>query len=211
MLAIDHIVIAAKNPEKAANEFGKEYGLTITEGGQHANWGTYNYLAYFHNDCYIEWIGIFDETTAARSDNPLIHLLFRELAEGHEGPIQYALRTNRMDDYTNNLKTLNIPFTGPISGNRKRPDGSLLEWRMLFPKAEAEVLPFLIEWGEEKNTPQDSSLINDRDIHTLSASITNPENFSSIYQLDFNSQTAQLENADLKLSDELRFSIESNV
>ncbi|HLS07811.1 VOC family protein [Lentibacillus sp.] len=208
MLAIDHIVIAAKNPEKAANDFGKKHGVTITEGGQHANWGTYNYLAYFRNDCYIEWIGIYDEATAARSDNPLIHLLFRELAEGHEGPIQFVLRTNHMDDAIKNLQELDIPFTGPVPGNRNRPDGSLLEWRMLFPEEEREILPFLIEWGEGKNTPQDTKLINDKTISSISARITNIETFASIYQLNVTDRSAQLENAEMKLSDELRFSVE---
>lgn len=208
MLAIDHIVIAAINPEKAANDFGQEHNVTVVEGGQHANWGTYNYLAYFSNDCYIEWIGIFDETTAARSDNPLIRLLFRELAEGHEGPIQLAFRTNHMDDAIKNLQEIDIPFTGPVPGSRKRTDGSLLEWRMLFPDARGEVLPFLIEWSEVKNTPQNSSLINDKKIRSLSAYINNTDIFASIYQLNLIERSARLENAELKLSDELRFSIE---
>ncbi|QKY71193.1 VOC family protein [Lentibacillus sp. CBA3610] len=208
MLSIDHIVIAAKNPEKAANDFGQEHGVAVTKGGQHASWGTNNYLAFFRNDCYIEWIGIFDETTAARSSNPLIHLLFRELAEGHEGPIQIALRTNHMDDNIKNLQELNIPFTGPVPGSRKRPDSSLLEWRMLFPEIKGEVLPFLIEWGEGKNTPQDSKLINDKAIDSVSMVVTDPEKFASIYQLNMASQKARLENAELKLSDQLHFSIE---
>ncbi|HLR62957.1 MAG TPA: VOC family protein [Lentibacillus sp.] len=207
MLAIDHIVVAARDPEKAAEDFGMKHDIVVTEGGQHANWGTYNYLAYFRNDCYIEWIGIFDETTAARSDNPLIHLLFREIAEGHEGPIQLAFRTEQMDENVKNLQNLNIQYTGPIPGSRKRPDGSFLEWRMLFPEAEQQVLPFLIEWGEIKNTPRDPKLINGKTINLVSIPAVTLDPFMAIYQLYFDNQTAKLDNAVLKLSDEFHFSI----
>ncbi|WP_167751437.1 VOC family protein [Lentibacillus salicampi] len=207
MLAIDHIVIAAKDPEQAARDFGKEYDIQITEGGRHANWGTYNYLAYFRNDCYIEWLGIFDETTAARSDNPLIHLLFRELAEGHEGAIQFALRTNQMDDAIQHLRKLDMPFTGPVRGSRQLPDGSLLEWRMLFPETNWEVLPFMIEWNKGKNTPQDPNLINDKTI-SLTTHLTDPGMLSSIYQLNVNDGIVRLDNAELTLSGELNVSVE---
>ncbi|SFE35080.1 Glyoxalase-like domain-containing protein [Lentibacillus persicus] len=207
MLALDHIVIAANDPEKAADRFGEKHNITVIEGGQHTNWGTYNYLAYFTNDCYIEWIGIFDETTAARSKNPLIHLLFRELAEGNEGPIQVALRTDQMDDYVLNLQERDLPFAGPIPGSRERPDGSLLEWRMLFPEGDRKVLPFLIEWGEVKNTPQDPKLINNKAINSISIPGAASGKFTSIYQLNTENQIVQLENTALKGSDDLNFSI----
>ncbi|RYG71885.1 VOC family protein [Lentibacillus lipolyticus] len=208
MLALDHIVIAASDPEKAAKDFGKKNDITIAKGGRHVHWGTYNHLAYFRNHCYIEWIGIFDETIAAKSDNPLIQLLVRKLKENMEGPIQYALRTDKMDSYVNKLQSLEVPFTGPIPGSRKRPDGRLLEWRMLFPEGEGEVLPFLIEWGEVKNTPQDTSLINDREINSLTAAINDPATFTSIYQLSFShNQTTQLENTRLTIADQLDFLI----
>ncbi len=142
MLALDHIIIAASSPEQAAHNFSERHRIKVAQGGQHANWGTYNYLAYFENDCYIEWIGITDWTVAKESDNPLIQLLVRKLSNGVEGPVQYALRTERMDDCIENLKTLDTPYTGPFPGSRKRPDGRLLEWRMLFPASAEDVLPF---------------------------------------------------------------------
>ncbi|TRM11354.1 VOC family protein [Lentibacillus cibarius] len=207
MLAVDHIVIAAKDPEQAAKDFGNEHDVTIMKGGKHDNWGTYNYLAYFRNDCYIEWLGIYNEAIAAQSDNPLVQLLARRFEEGTEGVIQYALRTEQMNDFIENLQSLSVPFTGPVPGSRERPDGSLLEWRMLFPEYGNDVLPFLIEWGKEKNTPQSDSLINNKAIHLISTNIKDPSNFASIYQLSFSNDTAHLANADLQLSNGLNFSI----
>src|SRR5699024_9210061 len=64
MLSIDHVVIAAQNPEQSAHAFGKTHGVTVVEGGRHDAWGTYNMLAYFKNDCYLEWLGVFDQQKA---------------------------------------------------------------------------------------------------------------------------------------------------
>src|SRR5690625_4867108 len=132
MLAIDHIVIVAKDPAKAAEAFGKKHGLKTLEGGRHTNWGTYNHLAYFSNDCYIEWLGIFDQSLAAQSDNPLVQLLVKAIDGHFEGPIQFALRTNEMDMYLERFLETDIAYTGPIPGSRQKPDGAMLEWRMLF-------------------------------------------------------------------------------
>ncbi|PAE28376.1 VOC family protein [Oceanobacillus profundus] len=47
MLALDHLIIAANDPEKAAQQFAQKYGVKVIQGGEHHNWGTYNYLSYF--------------------------------------------------------------------------------------------------------------------------------------------------------------------
>lgn len=202
MLAIDHIVIVTDNTKQAAENFGKEHNITVIQGGEHANWGTYNYLAYFSNDSYIEWIGIFDKKIATQSENPLIKQIVNALDDNMEGPIQYALRTDRMDKYIDQFHKSTIPFTGPIPGSRKKPNGSMLEWRMLFPGDVSEQLPFLIEWGDVKNVPEDNRLINEQQIHTISAAINNFAKFKDIYQIDL-----QLANAKLSVSDKLAFSI----
>lgn len=205
MLALDHIVISANNPQQAAKDFGKKHEVTIIEGGKHANWGTYNYLAYFQNGCYIEWIGLFDKKIAVQSDNPLIEQLVKVLDDNIEGPFQYALRTDEMDTYTDHFQMSAIPYIGPIPGSRKRPDGSLLEWRMLFPKSNMEQLPFLIEWGDIKNTPQGNSLINQQQIYEISSTISDLNQFKTIFQTDL-----RLKNAKLNLSDKMAFSIDQS-
>lgn len=202
MLALDHIILAAIDPKQAANDFAKKHGVTVLEGGKHENWGTYNYLAYFSNDCYLEWLGIFDQNIAAQSDNPLIMQLARALHKDAEGPLQFALRTDEMDDYLDHFDETAIPYTGPIAGNRNRPDGSLLEWRMLFPENKKARYPFLIEWGKVKNVPRDSTLINEQQIDSLYPVITNSNAFENIFQTDI-----QLKNVQLKTSDILGFSV----
>ncbi|GAA0431545.1 hypothetical protein GCM10008983_05150 [Lentibacillus halophilus] len=207
MLALDHIIISAHNPEQAAQEFANKYGITVVQGSEHPNWGTYNYLAYFRNDCYIEWIGIADWAVANQSTNPLIQQLAGKLSNGTEGTIQYALRTDRMHAYIDHFHAQGIAYTGPFPGSRKRSDGQLLKWQMLFPSSESteNVWPFLIEWDDVKNTPPDENMINDQHISSLDAIINNPNEFAAIYQLPYTHQTARLENAELRFAEAWSF------
>src|SRR5699024_9298724 len=56
ILAQDHIVISGTNVEQASEQYGKQLSIKAVKVGEHENWGTYNYLAYFSNSCYIEWL-----------------------------------------------------------------------------------------------------------------------------------------------------------
>lgn len=197
MLAIDHIVIAAKDPAQAAHDFEQRYDVTTVQGGKHDNWGTYNYLAYFENECYIEWIGIFDESIAEKSANQLIQQLVEAFRKSIEGVIQFALRTENMDQYIDYFDANHTAYTGPIPGERARPDGSTLQWRMLFPEADIK-LPFLIEWGEVKNIPQDEWLINKQHLRSITYGIEDQELLNHIYQLDAVDNKVDLNNGVLR-------------
>src|SRR5690625_2503809 len=114
MLALDHIVFAGKVIEKASTAYSEKYALKTIRGGEHTNWGTYNYLAHFSNNCYIEWLGIYDEEKAYESDNPLIKHLIYMLEKNMVGQFQFALRTNKLDEYVSQFQKNDIPFVGPI-------------------------------------------------------------------------------------------------
>lgn len=81
----------------------------------------------------IEWLGIRTLKKAEQSDNPLVQHLVHTLSNQKQGPFQFALRTTKLDAYVDHFKQNNIPFTGPITGERLKPDGTTLRWRMLFP------------------------------------------------------------------------------
>lgn len=200
MLAIDHIVIAAKDPAQAAAAFGRQHGAVTVEGGRHTNWGTYNYLAYFHNDCYIEWLGIFDSSLAVQSDNPLVQQLVQALDADFEGTLQFALRTRKMNTYLKHFSVTGVDYTGPIAGSRQKPDGTTLEWRMLFPDLKTVKAPFLIEWGKEKNVPQEERLMNRQTVSAVTCGLA-ADILKQIYQLDSVDNVVQLENGRLELRD----------
>ena len=198
MLAIDHIVIAVRDPAKAAADFGQKYGIVTMEGGRHTNWGTYNYLAYFHNNCYIEWLGIFDPALAVQSDNPLVQQLVQAFDADYEGTIQFALRTGDMDKYLEHFSATDVDYTGPIAGSRQKPDGATLQWRMLFPDLGAGAAPFLIEWGKERNVPQDERFINRQKLSSVTCGLLVGA-MKQVYQLDIAANTVQLENGSLEI------------
>jgi len=201
MLALDHIVVTAKNPEEAARAVAKQQQLAVQQGGKHENWGTYNWLSFLANSCYVEWIGVFNPAKAQQSANPLIQAVHSALEQDIENIIQFAFRTENMKAYIEHFRQEGIAFTGPIEGSRVKPNGELLEWRMLFPHMpNAGSLPFLIEWGAHKNTP-DKENVNDRHI----ASITAPAEHAALYKQLYKIDT--LENVDLHFGSEKQFTI----
>ena len=201
MLALDHLIIAVEYPEKAAKEFAEKHDVKVVEGGKHDNWGTYNYLAYFENDAYIEWIGMFDEELAAASDNPLIVQTYDTLSKGKVGFIQFAVRTEKMEAFIEHFQQTDVSYKGPFAGSRERPDGTRLEWRMLFPQSEI-ALPFILEWGKIKNVPQNKTLLNDKKIEEVTLDVTKKAMFKEIFRLEETGDDIQLENSRLKFEED---------
>ncbi|WP_430788692.1 VOC family protein [Virgibacillus flavescens] len=206
MLALDHIVVAAKDAEELSADYGNEFTIKSIKGGQHTEWGTHNYLSYFSNDSYIEWLGTFDDEKASNATNPLAKHLMYVLNNNITGPFQFALRTNQMDKYMEHFKQNDISFDGPISAEREKPDGSVLKWRMLFPKYnfETEVLPFLIEWEDPKNAYPDTSLLNTQTIKQINFGGIGKEAFAKIYQLKpkkLNKNQFPLQNSKIRFTD----------
>ncbi len=213
MLALDHIIIPAHNPKEAAEEFARKHSLRITKGGEHPHWGTYNYLAYFQNNAYIEWIGINDIEVAQQSTNPLIEQVVEALSNDIEHPVQYALRTDEMNQYMEHFDAMEFAYSEPFTGSRGRPDGSVLEWKMLFPICPTmNPLPFLIEWGDVPNIPTDPEVINKLSITSITDERKNVESFKKTFHLPTRagSERIELQNSTIHLhvGHQLTFSID---
>ncbi|KGP71065.1 VOC family protein [Pontibacillus yanchengensis] len=190
MLAFDHLVVLSSSPEKAQHDFSSKHGVRGLKGGHHESWGTYNHLAFFDNQAYIEWIGIENHERAEASDNPLIKHVSYSNQQEIEGTIQFALRTNEMDEVIRYFDKEEIAYEGPFEGSRTKPNGTTLSWRMLFPSFDAskEVLPFLIEWDGPPNAPDDDSLINATPFSKIHVGVKDLEKatlqWQHIYQLE---------------------------
>ncbi|SDM87519.1 VOC family protein [Sediminibacillus halophilus] len=186
MLALDHLIVGCAN----AKQKSEESSLIVVQGGTHEQWGTYNYLGYLKNACYVEWLSPFDYNKAREAENPLIHDLLEHLSVPSAGnAMQFALRTENMDSYIEHFRRQSIPFTGPYPGSRVRKDGTKLEWRMLFPIGETEFkLPFLIEWDGTGNTAPNAETVNPLSIQTVQFGVKDVEHARQkmewIYGLD---------------------------
>ncbi|MGM8216652.1 VOC family protein [Bacillaceae bacterium W0354] len=180
MIFFDHLVIFSNDPKRHQELFSSVYGQMGTKGGTHDNWGTFNHLAFMKNDCYIEWLGIDDDEKASQSDNPLIQQAHFAKTNRMEGPIQFALRVGDIKAYQQHMEELNIPYDGPFPGKRTKPDGTILEWSMLFPRyeiGEETPFPFLIEWSGEGNKPSNLDDINDKVFQSITLLTPKVESF----------------------------------
>ena len=189
MLTFDHLIIFSFDPKKHQELFSSVHQLNGSPGGKHDNWGTYNHLAFMRNS-YIEWIGIDDLDKAAESDNPLIQHVYHASNNRAEGVIQFALAVDNIEAYQSEFESKNIPYAGPFPGSRTRPDGSTLEWKMLFPQYDVEgpPLPFLLEWSGEGNKPANPDDINQIDFQEMTVYVDDvtayKEQFIEIYNVE---------------------------
>lgn len=145
LLGLDHVVIAVHDLDAAGRQLGHALGVTVTPGGIHPNVGTQNSIIRFGVE-YIELISVRDETEAASSDRSRV--VIESLRRG-DGLLGYALGSDGLDADMAEAAGRNIRLTGPISGSRRRPDGSVMTWQQAYVANDpyGHVLPFLIQHG----------------------------------------------------------------
>jgi catechol 2,3-dioxygenase-like lactoylglutathione lyase family enzyme len=143
VLGIDHLVLAVRDPDAAAATLEAELGLRATGGGRHPALGTFNRLIWL-GDSYLELLGIEDETLAAAAwiGAPALALL----GDGREGLATWAVAVTDLDAEIAAARASGGVLAGPIAGERVRPDGRVVRWRLALggPLGPAEP-PFLIE------------------------------------------------------------------
>ncbi|MDN4524851.1 VOC family protein [Fictibacillus fluitans] len=148
MFAFDHLVYFTGRQLEVHMEELKSQSLHPVLGGSHESWGTHNALCYFGLS-YVEYLAVKEEKVAQQAtENPLIGQLVRDLPH-QPGPGQFAIRTDRIEEVKKQFEEQGLK-THLFPGSRKREDGSLLEWKLLFLQHEAGdgtlVPPFFIDW-----------------------------------------------------------------
>jgi hypothetical protein len=141
-LGIDHLVIAVVDPDAAAAELEQAVGLEATGGGQHDALGTYNRLVWLGHS-YLELMGVFDRSLAEVSwiGAPTV----RALDDG-AGLATWAIATDALDRDLADLRSMGADLTDPVPGERLRPDGAVVRWRLSAPRRLGPAdPPFLIE------------------------------------------------------------------
>lgn len=146
----DHLVHFVEEPEKAVQEF-QAVGFHAVEGGVHEDRGTYNGLSYFGLS-YIEFLGTYDRDLVKNTEHPsfsLISTIIRD--EFREGFARFAIRTTNIEGVAQRFKEHGLKMTGPVPLHRKRPDGSVVKWQLLYAGTDEEgpELPFIIQWEAE--------------------------------------------------------------
>ena len=144
LVGVDHVIIAVADPDGAAAEFEAALGLRAAAGGRHELHGTHNRLI-FLGDAYVELMGVFD---AALAEGSWWGRHISGLLAG--GQAAYAGLPFATDDLAADVERLHAqgsPISEPIPGERRRPDGDIVRWRIArLPEPDTDLgLTFLIE------------------------------------------------------------------
>jgi catechol 2,3-dioxygenase-like lactoylglutathione lyase family enzyme len=139
-LALDHVILAVPDLEKAADGLERVLGLRATRGGRHPALGTENALVPL-GGAYLELVAVADEHVATSTAFGRSALAARTDGPHFTG---WVARADHLDGVT--------PVV-PMS--RQTPDGDTITWQM----AEVErlgdggVLPALLTWDDESKAP----------------------------------------------------------
>jgi Glyoxalase-like domain len=142
---LDHILLAVRDLDEAAEHLARDHGLTSYVGGVHPRWGTANRIVPL-DDSYLELIAVVDDRTAAATD---VGRLVMKGASTRGAPIGWAVRPDDLDAAARRLGL------EPHDGSRARDDGTIVRWRMAgIERTVGEPhLPWLIEWNEQGTYP----------------------------------------------------------
>lgn len=143
LVGLDHLIVAVADLDHAAAAVDTSLGLEVGDGGRHPLLGTRNRLVWW-GDSYLELAAVEDPQVAAGNwfGAAVTSALARVDGAGARGaggppvggaaaaPIGLALASD--DLAADAAATRSAPIT---DGQRTRPDGRIVRWRMARPRA----------------------------------------------------------------------------
>lgn len=142
---IDHLVYATPHLDRTLDELAEACGVRASAGGQHPGAGTRNAILTLGPRTYLEVIGPDPEQPDHQSPRWFgIDTLERPRL------VTWAAQSSPLPDLVARAAALQLPIGQIASGQRQRPDGVVLQWRLTDPGAMIAngVVPFFIDWGE---------------------------------------------------------------
>jgi len=135
---IDHVVMAVRDLDAAADRLLRRHGLASMPGGRHPAWGTANRIAPL-GDAYVELLGVVDHEVGAST------WLGRALLDRSAGGARWFAVCLADDGIEATAARLGLDVA---PGSRTRPDGTVLSWRGAGIESPAREgwLPFFIDW-----------------------------------------------------------------
>jgi hypothetical protein len=149
-MRLDHISYVASHEQisDVVNRIGSQIGTAFVDGGIHPKFGTRNFTAPLLNGQYIEVVCPLDHP--ATELTPFGRAVKKKSEEGG-GWMSWILSTDDISKIESNFNR------SAIYSERKKPDGSILQWRQI---GVLEILedfsqPFFIEWLSKDHPSQD--------------------------------------------------------
>ncbi len=143
--AIDHLIYAAPELAAAVEAMERLLGVRPAPGGRHPGWGTANALLALGPDVYLEVIGPDPDQPEPPRPRPFgIDRLSRGRLAG------WAVKAADLEARVHASTQQGYAPGRILPGSRRRPDGTLLRWRLVLPDDLAlpfdGLIPFLIDW-----------------------------------------------------------------
>src|SRR5262245_30521752 len=137
---IDHVMICVPDLARGIDTYTR-LGFAIAPGGEHPGRGTHNAIAFFEDD-YLEILSVrdraeHDAAVASGADAGLRAFLERG------GGLRYVIvQSDDLDADVAAMRARGVAVTDPAGGERRAPDGRLLQWKMAA-LAPPDLLPLL--------------------------------------------------------------------
>lgn len=122
-LRIDHVTVAGQSLDSLANALGG-VGLAPEYGGTHSNGVTHMSTLAFRDGTYLECISTLEPGT----ESPWWDAHIRNDA----GPCAWCVRVDDAEATADALRERGLAVEGPVEYARERPDGTRLEWDLVF-------------------------------------------------------------------------------
>ncbi len=129
---------AVPDLENSMEEIASITGIVPSDGGVHPGNGTRNALLGLSNSSYLEIIG---PDKKQNLENTLGELL---VSKNTSGIRAWAVAVSDLASVADVAQELGFGVRDRKEMSRKTPEGSLLEWELLF--LEDALLPFFIDW-----------------------------------------------------------------
>ncbi len=144
MNELDHLLWGAPGLEAGGRAFEEATGVRPSGGGSHPGFGTRNNLASLGSGVYLEVISPDPEqANPGRRARRLANL-------PAPGMHTFAIRGSGLEAWRDAARRLGLETGEPVSMSRKRSDGVVLEWRVVYVEDEAwgDSIPFMIDWQD---------------------------------------------------------------
>jgi hypothetical protein len=149
-MRLDHVSYVASHDQisDVVNRIGSQIGTAFIDGGIHPKFGTRNFTAPLLNGQYIEVVCPMDHP--ATDSTPFGRAVKKKAEEGG-GWMTWVLATDNISKVEENLGRK------AVDGQRKKPNGSILQWKQL---GVLDILrdsqqPFYIEWVSKEHPSSD--------------------------------------------------------
>jgi Glyoxalase-like domain len=146
---LDHILLGCDDLQRGIDFVEQHTGVRAAFGGVHPGRGTQNALLSLGIRRYLEIIAHDPKQNASSSE---LSTKLKTLSEPRL--VGWAAHPGDVQVLATDLAKAGVSAEGPTPGSRKRPDGTVLHWKTLHLKDDANgLLPFFIEWSADSSHP----------------------------------------------------------